>query len=130
MASDFLDLEKLRIPSRILKHSKNQSPPRHKPGEKFLKGPIPWAWLAKAAARPGKALHVGIALWFQSAIRRTNQVPLSTIILKELGVSRHAGYRGLLELEKVGLASVIRHKGRLPLVTLRDAKPWVGASDL
>ena len=29
----------------------------------FLKGPIPMPWLIVAGNLPGKALHVGIALW-------------------------------------------------------------------
>jgi hypothetical protein len=36
-------------------------PPRHRRGERFLKGPIPWPWISAAAALPGKALH-GMAL--------------------------------------------------------------------
>jgi hypothetical protein len=53
---DAVDLLKIRRPvqPRI---------PRHRPGEKFLRGPIPWKWLIRAGRLPGKALQVGLLLW-------------------------------------------------------------------
>ncbi len=95
--------------------------PRHRPGERFLKGPIPWRWLTKAARLPGKALHVAIALWFWAGIKRSAAVAFPISQLRLLGVSRYAAYRGLLALERVGLVSVCRHSGRRSLVTLLDA---------
>jgi hypothetical protein len=95
-------------------------PPRHKQGEKFLKGPIPWSWLATAAQQPGRALHVAIALWFLAGMKRTRTVSLSGLVLRALGVNRHAGYRGLAALERAGLVAVIRQPGRNPVVTLQD----------
>lgn len=38
------------------------------PGKTFLKGPIPLPWLQGAARLPGKALHVGVVLWFLSGL--------------------------------------------------------------
>ena len=46
-------------------------PPRHRSGEKFLKGPIPWAWLQRAFLLPGKALHVALLLWREAGCRRS-----------------------------------------------------------
>ena len=34
----------------------SKKPPRHRPGEKFLRGPIPWTWLQQAARLRGSAL--------------------------------------------------------------------------
>ena len=39
-----------------------RSPARRK--GKFLRGPVALDWLRRAAALPGKALAVGLALWF------------------------------------------------------------------
>ena len=39
----------LTLPAKVSRHPINQVLPRHKRGEKFLKGPIPWNWLTKAA---------------------------------------------------------------------------------
>ena len=95
--------------------------PRHKSGERFLRGPIPMAWLLRASkiAGRGKGLHVAIALWYLSGLnRQASTVKLSGTVLREFGVDRHAGYRGLEKLEKAGLVSVIRHRGRSPLVSI------------
>jgi hypothetical protein len=95
-------------------------PPRHQQGAKFLKGPIPLSWLTVAAAQPGKALHVSLALWFLAGLRRNRTVELSAKVLSSFGVNRYAAYRGLKALEQAGLLSVVRHPGRLPTVTILD----------
>ena len=100
----------------------NTKPPRHKPGEKFLKGPIPWTWVVRAAHQPGKALHVAIVLWFLVGVKKTRTVALSGSVLRGLGVNRYSGYRGLVALEQAGLVSAERHPGRNPVVTLLDAE--------
>src|SRR4051794_39747235 len=80
--------------------------PRHRPGEKFLKGPIPRKWLEEAASLPGKALHVAIELWFWAGIRGPEGIRLSGASLARLGVKRHAAYRALSWLQGAGLISV------------------------
>jgi hypothetical protein len=119
---DPFDPQRFGRPTASKKTQANTKPPHHKPGEKFLKGPIPWNWLALAAKQPGRALHVGIALSFLAGLKRTGTVALSGRVLCELGLDRHAGYRGLAALEKAGLVSVVRHPGRLPVVTLREVR--------
>jgi len=95
--------------------------PRHRTGERFLRGPIPMDWL-NAAARAsgnGKGLGVAIALWYLSGLNhQAKTVMLSSTVLREMGIERHAGYRGLEALEKAGLVSVKRHAGRSAVVTL------------
>jgi hypothetical protein len=111
----------LSLPAaRALHGLKGQKPPRHKPGEKFLKGPIPWKWLMLAAQQPGRAFHVAIALWFLAGIKQERTVGLSNKLMKDFGVDRHAKYRGLHALEVVGLVSVERRGGRSPVVTILD----------
>ena len=95
------------------------SVPRHRGGELFVRGPIPWAWLKTAALLPGRALHVGIVLWLESGLRTSAVVALSQQRLRDLGVDRYAGYRGLSRLEQAGLVDVERQAGRLSVVTLR-----------
>ena len=81
--------------------SANRKPPHHKPGDKFLKGPIPWKWLSTAALaqQRGKSLHVANALWFLAGIKRQDTVTLTRTVLNELGVNRYAAYRALTALE-------------------------------
>ena len=77
-------------------------PPRHKRGEEFLKGPIPWNWLCRAAELCGKAFQVAIAIWFLAGVHK-REVEVSGQAVEDLGVSRYACYRGLKLLEKAGL---------------------------
>ncbi len=96
--------------------------PRHWPGDKFLKGPVPMNWLNAAARLPGKALHMGIAVWHLSGLNRSARtVTLTTTVLREMGIRRTTGYRALAALEQAGLVSVVRQPGRAPVVTLREA---------
>ena len=94
--------------------------PHHKPGEKFLKSPIPWNWLAKAAKQPGKALHVAIAIWLIAGMKNNRNIDLSYNVLEEMGVDHHVTYLGLTALEEAGLISVIRNNGCYPAVTINE----------
>lgn len=116
------DPEKLRLtPRQGAPEGRYQSQaPRHRNGDKFLKGPIPWSWLTLAARQPGKALHVAIALWFWAGVKRRRQMPLSLSRLTMLGADRFSAARGLAALEQAGLVSVIRLPGRNPTVTLLE----------
>jgi hypothetical protein len=101
--------------------------PRHRKGERFLKGPVPWPWLQWAARLPGKALHVGVALWQLAGMANTTTVKLSLSWLEtELGAQRDAGRRALGALEGAGLVEVVRHPGRCPVVTILPADDPVG----
>jgi hypothetical protein len=117
---DAFDPKKLAC-RREVKRLPKTKPPRPGPGEKFLKGPIPWSWISKGASLKGQALHVGIALWLLAGIKRSQSVALSNSVLQDLGVSRYSGYRALHALESAGLISVDRHAGRNPVVTILDA---------
>jgi len=113
-----IDPKHLSLTPGITLEPKRESKPSSTRMKRFLKGPIPLNWLGKAAKQSGKALHVGIALWFLSGLKRSQRVALSQSILSLFGVSRYSGYRGLTELEKAGLVSVVRHPGRNPIVTI------------
>jgi hypothetical protein len=115
-----IDIEALRWPKGGTVSKSSNKPPRHKSGQHFLKGPIPWNWVAKAAKLPGKALHVGICIWYLAGLNRSGTVGLSMARLSELGVSRYAAYRGLNSLERAGLVRAVRCKGRLSRVELVD----------
>jgi hypothetical protein len=104
------------------KHEKRKLP-HHKTGQRFLRGPIPWSWLRKAATASGhgSGFKVAVALWFLAGIhKQTATVKLSGKVLYELGVERHAGYRGLAALEEAGLVTVERYPGRNAVVTILD----------
>lgn len=122
--TDF-DMESLRLNGRIPTSEKIKQRPKEgkwpyqtRSGEMFLKGPIPWPWLIHAAKRPGKALHVGIALWFYSGMTKLQTISLNQSRLIDMGVSRDSARRGLRALELGKLITVERHAGRKPIVTI------------
>ena len=86
--------------------------------QRYLKGPISWNWLIRAGALKGRALHTGLALLFMAGIKRDLEVALPLGQLKEMGVDRHAAYRGLKQLESAGLVTVRRAPGRKARVLL------------
>jgi hypothetical protein len=96
-------------------------PPRHRAGEPFLKGPIPWTWLAAAAGLPGKALAVGLVVWREAGCRGVRTVPLRLGAVARLGMHPDTAKRGLRALERAGLVAVRRRPGRCPDVTIREA---------
>jgi hypothetical protein len=118
-----IDLEKLTLSEFGIKVVFEKTKlPKHKPGELFLKGPIPINWLQKAGQQSGKALHVAIALWFWAGIKKSSEIKFSVARQLNYGVKRNAVYRGLNALEKAGLISIERHIGRSPIVTIKSFK--------
>src|SRR5690242_11624831 len=62
---DVWDVERLRLPAESVGDlSGRRGPPRHKPGEAFIKGPIPFDWISSACQLPGSGLHVAMAYRF------------------------------------------------------------------
>ena len=95
--------------------------PRPRPGELFLKGPIPWSWVTIAGQQRGRALHVAVALWHAATLNRAGEVAFPSSFLKGMGVDRFAANRGLAALEKAGLVAVARAPGSKAVVTLLEA---------
>ncbi len=99
------------------------SPGRHagRPGRVpgyFLKGPVPLAWLASAATLRGRALTIGVLVWFMVGMKRATVVTIPGAWLVEFGLNRFAFYRGLAALERQGLVDVDRRRGAMPKITL------------
>jgi hypothetical protein len=117
------DLAELRL-------SPERKIPKRRPGaapsgpgrtRRFLKGPVPLDWLLAVGCLPGKAMHIGVALWHQVGLcGGSPTVKLRWKLMGEFGVTRHSGYRALKALEAAGLISVVRHPGRSPVVTVCD----------
>lgn len=95
--------------------------PRPAKGEQYLGGPIPLGWLSHAAGLPGKALHLGVALWF-AAVRARGKNPaviLTSPLARQFGLSaRTTRNRAMSALETAGLVSVRGRSGRSPVVTI------------
>lgn len=84
----------------------------------FLKGPIPMAWLNEAAKLPGKALNLGIAIWWLYGMAKTKTFKLTGKALGQLDISRDAASSALKRLEAQGLIRVQRSPGQRPTVEI------------
>lgn len=109
-----------RVPHPIVPGTQTRKPPQSVRQAKghFLKGPVPLAWLSTAAQLPGRALHVGVVLWYLAGLKRTRTFKLTNAAVADLAVDRHAKQRALKALEYAGLVAVARTPGRSPIVTL------------
>lgn len=94
--------------------------PKRSQQQKFLKGPIPLPWLSKAADLPGKALALGLTLWYLWGLNRGKPFKLTGSALGSFKVGRKAAYKGLELLEQAGLIDVQRRTGARPIVTIND----------
>ncbi len=102
--------------------ARQRKPPSDAKAE-FLKGPVPMSWLREAAKLGGKAVVVGLALWFRHGIEGSGPVKLTRKLLAGLHVSRTTARDCLRKLEAAGLVSVDRARGRCPRVTIIDKPP-------
>ena len=84
----------------------------------FLRGPIPIAWLNEAAKLPGKAINLGIAIWWLHGMAKTKTFKLTAKALDQLNISRDAVSSGLKRLEARGLIRVQRSSGQRPTVEI------------
>lgn len=82
---------------------------------------IPLAWIQTAACLPGKALQVGIALWYMAGVTKRMTVPLTNGRLAGFGVRRSAKSRALATLVAAGLVKIEQDVGRNPRVTICTA---------
>ena len=96
---------------------------------KFLKGPIPWAWIVCAAALPGHALATGLCIWRLAGATRASQIKLSNKECELLGVTRYAKSRALKSLEAAGLIAVEHRRGRFPRVSIIPVEPNARGGD-
>jgi DNA-binding transcriptional ArsR family regulator len=91
---------------------------RPPPTHRFVRGPLPVAWFARAIACRGSAGTVGLVIWYCSGLERSRRVRLAPARVRELGLSPDAARRGLLALERGGLVTCERRRGKAPLVTI------------
>jgi hypothetical protein len=118
---DPFDPSSLRLPAgAVPPRPKPARPPQHRPGEWFLRGPVPWTWLKTAARLPGKALALSLCLWREAGRRRGRTVKLC-LTRVGLGVKEAAARRALRSLESAGLVTILWKPGRGLEVTILEA---------
>lgn len=106
-------------PSDHFDAGRRKKPPRHRPGQWFLKGPIPGEWLKRALCHPS-AIKAALVLWFLAGRDKSREVRPTHTEWWRFGVLPRTGSRGITALERAGLVRVDRHRGRCPIVTLLD----------
>ena len=107
------DIKETEVETDLVRQSKIRR------GERFLKGPIPLKDIAAAACLPGHALALFLAVHHQTALTGKPVVTLPGRLLADLGISRGAKSRALQALEKAGLVTVARSRGRAARIQLR-----------
>ena len=97
--------------------------PRYRQHQKtwFLRGPIPGPWVTQAMSLSLGAVRVGLAAWHVAACTKSLTVTLSGLTLERFSIVRVDP--GLRELERAGLVTVDRHRGRRPEITIAEAQP-------
>jgi hypothetical protein len=107
-----------------------RQPPRHRPGNAFIKGPIAYAWIASACRLPGVGLHVAIAYRLHAkrfALSRGRHWGVADTA-KGLQVSDKSVRRALHAAELAGLLSVSREPGcKLAVSVLELSEPETGS---
>jgi hypothetical protein len=113
--------DRLRLPAELLGNATGRRrPPRHRPGDPFIKGPIPYLWLASACRLSGAGLHVAMAYRFLCCrYRQPNRWGLGAIA-KGLQISERSARRGLYTAELAGLLAVDREPGCKLAVSVLD----------
>ncbi len=101
--------------------------PRHRRGEAFLRGPIPYAWVSTACRLPGSGLHVALGVRFlRGRYGRIERWSIGEVAVG-LGLSKSTTRRGLHAAEEAGLVIATREPGCKPSLaidpTVRDGTP-------
>jgi hypothetical protein len=128
---DDWDPERLRLPAEMIGETEcRRKPPRHRPGDPFIKGPIAYVWIASACRLPGSGLAVAMAYRFHAGrfrFRYGRRWDISDVA-KGLRISDDSARRGLHAAELAGLVSVSREPGRKLAVSVSDlAGPDAGS---
>lgn len=111
---DLWDVDRLRLaPGMTGEVTDRGRLPRHRPGESFLRGPIPFHWVAGACRLPGSGLNVALVIRFLRCRFRRGRDGRWTLdaIARGLGVSDDSVRRGLGAAEEAELLSVARRPG-------------------
>jgi hypothetical protein len=123
------DVNDFRLPDSMTAPPRpSRRPPRHRAGERFLKGPVPWAWLDRAGRLPGKTLAVGLVIWHRAGMSPTGKVRLCQTRVSDLGLTETSIRRAIANLEADGLIEVWRKPGQgleLFLKKVRDPRDHV-----
>jgi hypothetical protein len=112
LRADLWDLCQLRLRSNKSKALADRKRlPRHRPGDPFIKGPIPYSRIASACRLPGSGLQVAMDYRFLCCRFKGSNRWEPTKILKGLRISDDSVRGRLRSAELAGLLSASRERG-------------------
>lgn len=107
----------LKIPTQKLRYDVKTGGMVEQPrSEPFLKGPIPIAWLSRAARLPGKAINVALAIFWLRGMNADERIKLNRKTLGLFYVSADAASDALRRLEENGLVRLHKSPGQRHLI--------------
>jgi hypothetical protein len=94
-------------------------------GQYYLSGVVLLLWLVAADEAGGTAANVGLLLWHLKGIQKTTEKLVVTrkVAWNRLKIERMALTRGLERLEKAGLITTYRGRGKAIRVTIVQIRP-------
>jgi hypothetical protein len=119
--TDVWDLECLRLPGELVGDvARRTRPPRHRPGQPFVRGPISYTWLASASRLPGSGFRVAMAFRFLCCrYPQPNRWGLEAVAAG-LQIASRSARRGLHAAELAGLVAVEPKPGCKLAVSVLD----------
>jgi hypothetical protein len=120
-----LDLSRLQIEAE-------QIQPQVKPRYKSKKWQryyvrVPWPWVERLqSAKRISTYTLALLLLYENWKSGGRTLVLSNLLAAEVGLCRQAKWRGLRELERLGLVRVEQRKGRAPRIVMEQVSPICG----
>jgi DNA-binding transcriptional ArsR family regulator len=115
------DIEDFRLPRSLYGEiPTRQLPPRPAEGEPFIRGPIPFAWIALASRLPRSCLIVAMAArYLRSRYPHKPAWSLAEIGWRA-GLEESSARKSLQALSEAGLISFTRRQGRKPALSILE----------
>ncbi|MDF1659430.1 MAG: hypothetical protein P1U58_17575 [Verrucomicrobiales bacterium] len=85
---------------------------------RFIKGPIPVPWIAKAFSLTPSAEKCAVALCYQRGLCRKHEFKIEPARFRELGIDDTARHRGLRALDQASLIRLQKQTSKTPAVEL------------
>jgi hypothetical protein len=85
--------------------------------QNFIRFPYRWFEVLQKE-RSGRVYRVALFLLYRNWRNQGRPIPLSNLLLADVGVARREKWRALANLERLGLVKVERRKRKAPLVTV------------
>jgi hypothetical protein len=93
----------------------------------FILGPLPLPWFDALASLSGRSTQiVGLEIWRQAGLSKSDLFPFSLKRLSRLRMRRQSIYLALRSIEGLGLVQVERRNGRcsmIRVINFHDAQP-------